>query len=301
MSPRARPFAPSIAWVVLAYAVALLIGWWVHGLIDDQPPLVALAAADVAATLVVFVFSLLADNSSVYDPYWSVAPLAMAPALALGHAEPGVPLGRQLLVITLVAVWGLRLTGNWLRGWDGLGQEDWRYVDLRRQTGPLYWVVSLFGLHLMPTLCVLFGCFPLWPALAAGTRPLNGLDLVAAVVTFAAIAIEAAADEQLRVFRLTPHPPGSILDRGLWAYCRHPNYLGEIGFWWGLFLFGMAADPGALWSIGGALWITGLFVFISIPMIDRRSLKRRPAYAEHMRRVPALLPRPWRRAGGDLA
>src|SRR5205814_1024454 len=34
-----------------------------------------------------------------------------------------------------------------------------------------------------------------------------------------------------------------IVDRGLWRYSRHPNYLGEIGFWWGMWLFGLAAAP----------------------------------------------------------
>jgi hypothetical protein len=34
-----------------------------------------------------------------------------------------------------------------------------------------------------------------------------------------------------------------------------------------------------------------MFTTISVPLIDRRSLRRRPGYAEHMQRVPALLPR----------
>jgi steroid 5-alpha reductase family enzyme len=77
----------------------------------------------------------------------------------------------------------------------------------------------------------------------------------------------------------------------LWARCRHPNYLGEISFWWGLYLFGLAGDRHAwAWTLVGPLWITIMFATISIPLIDRRSLARRPGYAEHIRRIPALLP-----------
>jgi steroid 5-alpha reductase family enzyme len=65
--------------------------------------------------------------------------------------------------------------------------------------------------------------------------------------------------------------------------------------WWGLYLFSLAADPGRWWTGAGPLAMTALFVFISVPLIDRRMLRRKPGYAEHMRRVPALLPRPWRR------
>ncbi len=87
------------------------------------------------------------------------------------------------------------------------------------------------------------------------------------------------------------------MDRGVWAYCRHPNYLGEILFWWGVFLFGLAADGDSWWRGVGALWMTVMFVTISIPMIDKRSLARRPRYAEHMKRVPALIPNPFAARG----
>ncbi len=274
--------------VVLAYAVALAAGWLVYGaLAGEVPALWALAVTDAAGTLAVFAFSVGCNNSSLYDAYWSVAPMALAPAIALGGA--GAPASRQVAVVALVLAWGARLTWNWARGWQGLGHEDFRYVDLRGKTGRAYWLVSLLGLHFMPTVSVFLGCLALFPALTA-RGPLGALDGLAFAVTAGGIALEAAADERLRAFRKSKPPPGAILDTGLWSLCRHPNYLGEILFWWGLFLFGLAADAGAWWAVVGPLWITGLFAFISIPMMDTRSLARRPSYAEHMARVPALLP-----------
>ena len=109
------------------------------------------------------------------------------------------------------------------------------------------------------------------------------------MVTAGGIAIEAISDRQLHAFNESKQP-GEIMARGLWAYSRHPNYFGEVSFWWGLFLFGLASSPQHIWPIAGALAILALFVLGSIPMLDRRSVTRRPEYAEHMKRVSALVP-----------
>jgi steroid 5-alpha reductase family enzyme len=282
---RARSFLVIAAAYVAAAVVAALVVRWSS---PEAHPLRVVAFADLAATIVVFFASVAANNTSVYDPYWSVAPMAIAPWLAAQPGAAGAPLARQALVIVLVTLWGIRLTYNWARGFSGLGHEDWRYVDIRGKTGRAYWPASLFGLHLMPTVMVYLGCLALYPALTS-PRPLGPLDAVAAVVTLGAVAIELVADEQLRAFR-KERREGEILARGLWAFSRHPNYFGEVSFWWGLFLFALAADPGAWWAGSGAAAITALFVFASIPLLDRRSVARRPAYAEHMKRVSALVP-----------
>jgi steroid 5-alpha reductase family enzyme len=287
---RGRSLAVAFAWIAVAYLAAGVVAALVWASLG---PSVAtwrrVGAADIAATVVVFVFSILFDNSSFYDAYWSVAPMVIAPALA-AQSVPGVPVVRRDVVIALVLVWGARLTFNWARGWQGLAHEDWRYADYRGKRSP-YWVTSFVGFHMMPTVWVYLGSLSLIPAIATGTRPLGPLDAAGLVVTAGAIGIEAMADEQLRAFRLSKPAPGRILDTGLWAISRHPNYLGELSFWWGLYFFALAADPSWWWAMAGAVSITLLFVFLSVPLLDRRSLARRPQYGEHMKRVPALFPR----------
>jgi steroid 5-alpha reductase family enzyme len=123
------------------------------------------------------------------------------------------------------------------------------------------------------------------------SRLLRVLNVVATVVTLAAIALEAGADLQARAFARDPDHRGMINDRGLWAWSRHPNYLGQIGFWWGLWLFGLAADASWWWTVAGPIAMVALFVFVSVPLMDNRSLERRPGYAEHMARVGGLIPR----------
>ncbi|MFT5442527.1 MAG: steroid 5-alpha reductase family enzyme [Myxococcota bacterium] len=276
--------------VVLSYIAALAVAAVVVLMLSAETPIVRALWADVAATCVVFGFSRAYNNSSFYDAYWSVAPVPIAIYwMLVPEASSADPL-RQLVVVTLVSVWAVRLTFNWGRGWSGLDHEDWRYVDQRENTGSLYWGVSLVGLHMMPTLLVFGGCLALWPALATGTQPFGAIDILAAGITGCAILLESTADKQLRRFRLSQPAPEEILQTGVWAYCRHPNYLGEIGFWWGLYFFALAADPQAWWTGGGALAITLLFRFVSLKLIDDRMLARRPDYKARMDTVPALLP-----------
>ena len=82
---------------------------------------------------------------------------------------------------------------------------------------------------------------------AAIEKDIGPIDLAAFVVGLAGIAFEWIADDQLRAFTTGPRRPGETLRTGLWRHSRHPNYLGEIGFWTGLFLFGAVASAGVAW------------------------------------------------------
>jgi steroid 5-alpha reductase family enzyme len=277
--------------IAIAYAAAFVAAVITVAVVPTESPLVRAFWADVVATCVIFGFSVRYDNSSFYDAYWSVAPVPIALYWILIPEAGDANALRQLVVGTLLSVWAVRLTYNWARGWTGLDHEDWRYVDKRQQAGSLYWLVSFVGLHMMPTLMVFAGCLALWPALVTGTQPFGVLDGIAAVITGGAIWLEARADKQLRQFRLSKPPPEAILDSGVWAYCRHPNYLGEIGFWWGMFAFALAASPTAAWAGAGAVAITLLFRFISLKLIDDRMLARRPDYKKRIETLPALIPR----------
>ncbi len=279
--------------VTLAYATALVAGLAAGAALFGRHPIVVAALADVAATAVVFAFSWGHDNSSLYDAYWSLAPLPIAAYWA--SLNPDAPEARQLLALGLVWLWGLRLTANWWARWKGMHDEDFRYREIRQRSGRLYWPASFLSIHLMPTAWVFLGLLPLYPALARPARGLGVLDVVATTVTAAAIAFEAVADLQLQRFLRSKRPGEAVLDKGLWAYSRHPNYFGEVLFWWGVYLFGLASGPGWAWTGIGAVCITLLFVLVSIPWMDRRMLSRHPGWATQLRSTSALLPWPRRR------
>jgi steroid 5-alpha reductase family enzyme len=276
------------------YLAAGLLAWATVLALGTRHPLAVTFWADLVATAVVFAGSVVARNASVYDPYWSVAPAVIVAAWT-AYGPTSV---RQALILVLVLIWAVRLTANWASGWRGLGHEDWRYVQIQEQTrGRVpWWLVNLTGIQLMPTLVVFAGLLPVFTAVTA-TGSNGWIDLVAAVVTVAAIVIETVADRQLRSFTGDPANQGRVMDRGLWRYSRHPNYLGEVGFWCGMWLFGLAAAPAAWWwTAAGPVVMVVLFAAVSVPLMDRRSLQRRPAYADWMRRVPPLLPWPGRHA-----
>ena len=287
----------ALCYVTLAYIVAFAAACAVLGPARDAIGEVAHASiwvaaiADVVATLVIFGFSFGFKNSSFYDAYWSVAPPLLGLYFATAaHDDFAFP-ARAVLAFALTLTYGIRLTHNWARGWTGLHHVDWRYVDLKAKTGKAYWAVSLFGIHLFPTALVFLGCLPLY-VVANGDRPLGAWDVCAATVTALAIGIELVADNQLRRFVNFRVEPGEILETGLWRFSRHPNYFGEMLFWWGLFLFVVPSIATTWWAGIGALSISLMFVFISIPMIEKRSLARRPGYAERAEKTSLLIPWP---------
>jgi steroid 5-alpha reductase family enzyme len=285
--------------MTLAYVVTLGVGW-ITLLALGQSPIWDMFWADIAATVAIFIFSRLYKNSSFYDAYWSVIPPLIAlywaleataiEATAIEATAVAVDDTRAWLVIVLVWLWGIRLTINWATYWPGLEHEDWRYGPIKTNAGKWNALADFSAIHLFPTVIVFVACLPIYVAVAMDARPLNWLDYVAAAVTALAIIIELLSDIQLHRF-LAHRKEGEIMKTGLWAYSRHPNYFGEWLFWAGLALFGIAAVPSAWWWVlPGSVAMLVMFLVASIPMIDKRSVERRPEYEAHMARVSGFVP-----------
>ena len=251
--------------------------------------------ADVLATLVVFAFSRAYGNSSFYDAYWSVLPPVLA-AYWWAASDLGAGDVRAWLVMAVILVWAVRLTGNWLYTFPGLHHEDWRYPLLKQKAGRWEPLVDLTAIHLVPTLQVFLGMVPVYVVLTRGSRDVGWLDVVALLVGLGAVALELVADVQMHRF-VRQRTPGQVMDRGLWAWSRHPNYFGEFAFWLSLGLFGLAASPDDWWWVFvGAAMMLALFLGASIPLMEERSLERRPTYQDVVDRVPRFVPRPPPRA-----
>jgi len=282
----------SVAICLTAYLAAVVVVIITGYILQDYHPIFIAGAADLAATIVIFGFSVYYGNASIYDPYWSVAPPFIAAFWLLNSGSINDIGLREALVLILLAFWSVRLTFNWLRRWRGLNHEDWRYKYFREKTGRAFGLVNFLGIHLFPTILVFGGCLPLYAILFTGINALGLLDCLAIVVTAGAIFIEAKADRQLHDFLSTNINKGQLLSSGLWGYSRHPNYFGEVLFWWGLFLFALAANITYWWTIIGPVMITLLFTCISIPLIENHMLKRNPDYILLIQKISAFVP--WR-------
>ena len=254
-----------------------------------------LALADLAATAFIFLGSVLLNNSSMYDPYWSVKPMVLAAGYVAIAGVDEVAWWGWLAVIGM-QLYGLRLTSNFYRDWPGFVHEDWRYINFRKQFPRAYWAVSFGGIHLFPTIQVFLACLPLYAIFRHGAAPNRpALVVLGFLGVLLAVALAYVADEQMRRFRCDPANEGKNMDRGLWSLSRHPNYAGEVLTWWGLALMAVGMDLSYWWTAVGALSIHVMFHVVSIPMLDERSLERRPDFGGYMKQSRALWPIPRRR------
>ncbi|HYO02851.1 MAG TPA: DUF1295 domain-containing protein [Mycobacterium sp.] len=285
----------SLAIVTAAYVVAVgvaaaWLGWgpttgllWLDTFI-----------ADLLATVVIFAFSRAYRNSSFYDAYWSVIP----PLLLFywwSQASPDVDRLRCWLVAIVVVLWAIRLTANWVYAFPGLHHEDWRYPMFKERAGRWEFGADLVAIHLIPTCQVFLGMVPVYVAVTRPGAGIAWLSWLAFVIGLAAVALELVADVQMHRF-VRDRRPGDVMDHGLWSWSRHPNYFGEFAFWLALALFGVAAAPAdAWWLVLGAVAILAMFLGASIPMMETRSLERRPAYQDVLDRVSRFVPRPPKR------
>ncbi len=245
--------------------------------------------ADIIATVVVFCFSVAFKNSSLYDPYWSVAP----PLIAFYWLINGSNNLAGYIMLVTVLIWSIRLTLNWCRGWQGLSHEDWRYKMLREKNPRLFPIVNFTGIHLFPTIMVFLGLLPVYVINTKSVDSVfpNPLFLFGLLLSIAAITIELVADEQLRQFKKFAKQD-EYINSGLWKYSRHPNYFGEISFWFGLWVMLMAVAPQYWWTAIGFISMLLMFLFASIPMMEAKNLKSKIGYDAYVKKVSRLIPMP---------
>lgn len=264
----------------LTYLLASAVGIGVFLLLPFEIWLSVLVA-DVVATVVVFVVSVICSNASVYDPYWSVQPIIILLAAAFGF---GVNLTGSLL-IAVICFWGIRLTANWAYTFHGLDCQDWRYTMLKEKSGGFYPIVNFFGIHLIPTLIVYLCTIPAVYVLKLAPD-FNLLALPFAILSLLAVILQGVSDIQMHKFRRLK--TGGFIRIGLWKYSRHPNYLGEILMWWGVGVYS-AISVGVNLFIVGAVANTLLFLFVSIPMADKRQ-SRKEGFEDYKNNTRSLLP-----------
>ena len=239
----------------------------------------------IYATIFIYIGSVILKNSSLYDPFWSVAPIPIALYLALNFENTLII---KFLVLTPIIFWALRLTRNWIISWEGFEHEDFRYIDLKNTSMFKAEFNNFFGIHLFPTLIVNLSLYPLVFILTNNSNSSIFLSF-ASLFTFLAVVLETISDEQMREFRENPLNKGKTMKYKLWKYSRHPNYLGEIGFWFGIYMMSLSSGMAPFWIIICPLTMLALFIFVSCPMMDNRSLMNRPDYKDYMEVTSQLM------------
>lgn len=273
--------------VSLLYVLLFVTGAYLTLYLPESNKLIKLLIIDIILTIVIFLQSAILKNASMYDAYWSVIPFYFLFFWLYEFQVESVNY-RMMAVILLTSFWSWRLTLNWYRGWKGLSHEDWRYKDLREKTGFFYPVVNFLGIHLFPTLLVFAAAMPM-ESIFSSDSSFTLLDLSGAIVMFIGVIFEMTADNQMHRFKADPKNKGKFIDVGIWRYSRHPNYLGEILFWWGMYIISINAGAPD-YMLVGPIAISLLFIGISIPMMEKRLLKNYPEYRQYKKTTPILFP-----------
>ncbi len=277
----------SLTIIAAIYILSTLIAFAIYHYSAHLGTLWALFLADVAATIIVWAAGLYFENPSVYDPYWSIAPMVIIPIFILLNGNGIKP--TNILVLIAVLFWGTRLTYNWVSGWRGLNQCDWRYDMLKAKNPNLWFITNFFGINMMPTVLVYLGMIPAY-YLIQSNSPISFYTVLGFVICISSASIQMVSDKQMESHRM--QKTSENINTGLWAYSRHPNYFGEVMFWWGIFIMTIGISTPLL-AISGAVLMTLLFVFISIPMMEEHVQEKNPSYIEYKNEVSMLVP--WKR------
>jgi steroid 5-alpha reductase family enzyme len=261
------------------------------------PILLGVLGAMTVVMLAAWAFGIVARNGGWTDVFWTFGSgLTLTLAALLAHPPGQPPDARQWVVAVMALAWSARL-GVYLAPRVASHPEDPRYARFREAWGRQYPLRMLWvTLPQAPTTALLAISVVL-----AADAPGEGVGLrhVVAVLLFAtAILGEGAADNQMRAFRANPANKGQVIDRGLWAWSRHPNYFFQ---WLGWVAYPIIAlDPArpVTWlSLTAPAVMYGLLRYVSgVPPLEEAMLKSRgDLFRTYQRRVSVFFPLPPRK------
>jgi len=275
------------------------VSWALAGL-DSTAELLGFGLAVVLVYVVpIWAASVWLRDVSIVDAFWGlgfvVLAWAWAWALAVGDTGP-----RQVLVLTMVTVWGLRLSAY--LAWRNHGEpEDRRYAAMRARHPETFARRSLVTVFLLQGVLIWVVGAPLLAAQRAPEEPLGWLDALGLLVWTAGLVFETVGDFQLARFKARCSKPrcsdaGAVLSSGLWRYTRHPNYFGDFLVWWGLWLVAVAA--GGWWTVyAPAVMSMLLWKFSGVGLLEENLIDSKPGYRDYVQRTNAFFPGPPKKGG----
>lgn len=257
----------------------------------------AVAAVHFVVMFILWIIGRRHKNDSILDIYWG---FSFVVAVWMAYTLSGAESARAKLVVTLVTIWGARLGYHLFSRWariHGLG-GDLRYQDIAD-------TLSKSGGYAIKALFIVY--IPMWISylvpqinimliiMVPEQTPLGVVDYVFAALMLAAIAFEVTADLQLDAFKANPANEGKVLNTGVWAWSRHPNYFANFCCYWCIFFISLQV-PGLLWTIISPLFMTWLLIgFTGKKWMDSHMKKRKPGYAEYIENTSGFIPLPPKR------
>ena len=234
-----------------------------------------------------FVVSLLKKRNDVADVAWGLGFVLMTWVSYFISDASG---GRGILVGLLVSIWGLRLAWHIHKRNKGK-TEDYRYLAWRKEWGRFFYIRSYFQVYLLQGALLFIIILPSLLINKSSGGGLGLLDFFGIGVWLLGFYFESVGDAQLAGFIKNPANKGKLMQSGLWAYTRHPNYFGEVTQWWGIWLIALSI-PNGWFGIIGPVTITFLILKVSgIPLLEKK-MENNPDFADYRQRVSVFIPLP---------
>ena len=264
-------------------------------------------ACVVAMLTGLWLLSLARRDASIVDPFWGTG-FVVVTWLSLASTGLDKADARSWLLTILVTIWGARLSLYLL--WRNRGHgEDKRYREMRKHHGARFWWVSLLTVFWLQGIILWIVSMPIQASIvsaqaltvsATSLSPLSWLDLAGVSVWCIGLFFEAVGDYQMAQFQADSANAGSVMDRGLWRYTRHPNYFGDFCVWWGVYL--ITANGGAAWTVFSPALMSFLLLKVSgVKLLEKTITDRRPDYAAYQARTSSFFPWPPGNSSADFA
>jgi len=245
------------------------------------------AIITVFAFSTVYLFALKFKNNSLADIFWGIGFIITNFAAI---AVSGIFKSPQIIISTLVIIWGLRISYRILKR-NVNKPEDFRYANWRKNWGSKANTRSYTDVFLLQSILCLIVCTPI---IYVGLHQLQIKYILLIIIGLIGWVIgflfETIGDQQLDKFKKQKHDKNSVLDKGLWRYTRHPNYFGESMQWWFVYLIVLSFGFSAWWTIIGPITITFLLLKVSgVPLLEKKMILD-PKYKEYMKKTNKFIP-----------
>lgn len=245
--------------------------------------------AALAVMLGLFVVAARRGRYDYVDIGWGLSFIAIALAGYGVNLVEGTITPIRTIVLLLVVVWGIRLSAHIGTRLRRSTQEDPRYVELRSRWKQVTKWAIFVHIYVVQSILALLVSIPIVHIQLIDHTPWSIWTSIGVLVWLFGFAWEGIGDRQLGAFIRRPENRGQLLQTGLWAYTRHPNYFGEITMWWGIACISLGTPYGWV-GAGGAALITYLITFVSgVPLAEKRS-STKPGWKAYSQKTPKLIP-----------
>ncbi|GFY60253.1 hypothetical protein TNIN_500111 [Trichonephila inaurata madagascariensis] len=252
-------------------------------------PLFELSTVDFGIQFSVFIVSAFLKTEKFYDLTGSLTFIVLSHLCTKWIPERSL---RQQIQSGMILTWAVRL-GTFLFIRVLKSGKDRRF-DKCRDNPKLFFVYwTMQGVWVFITLL---------PSLLLLSRPdfvpLSNRDYFGFSLWILGFGIEVTADFQKSVFTNMAENKGKYINTGLWSISRHPNYLGEILLWFGLYFSASSTFKGkeilcVLCPIFDMFLITRVS---GIPLLEKHGMQKwgkDPQYIHYVKNTALLIPYLW--------